>query len=236
MSEFPRQYLGKLTSDQAAAALQAAGLNARYLLESAECLFREQRHAHSMALATLSIEESCKAPILLRIFLNVAGQEKAWGHYRKHTAKTAWLSTGIASFILATDPDIGIEEARSIGADGPEPHVIEKNKQLAIYSDCLDGPTGFVCHLPAHSPWEVLAWERLCEARAFVEAYRDRTPEELATIKRHVDRAREQNRDSAAMLAALEADLIAQGHIQPGWWDPIRRQAASAPGAPARES
>lgn len=89
----PRPYGGALTPLQAASAMQAARLNARDLLETAELLYSLKRFAHSAALSTLALEEAGKLPILQGIFLGVGGdQSKLWRAYRRHQAKTRTIT------------------------------------------------------------------------------------------------------------------------------------------------
>jgi hypothetical protein len=110
---------------------------------------------------------------------------KAWKSYRNHIAKTQALNAGIESRIRVTFPRISREEAAKLRDLGPTPKELEYNKQLAIYSDCLDDAGECVAHYPAYSEWRQFAWDRLCEGQALVSAFRDRTPDELAVFQKH---------------------------------------------------
>jgi AbiV family abortive infection protein len=206
------QYHRGLSAVDAANAIRAARQNAADLLDTAEILFTLKRFAHSMAFSTLAIEESSKLPVLMWIFFSDDAQEQAqrWKSYRSHRAKTADLNRAIESRVRATFPQVPPEEAKQIAEAGPAPKELEYNKQLAIYSDCLDEAGAFISHLPRLSEWRSLAWDRLCEARALVYAMRDRVPEELTIMKRHM-RQRLQSEDPVAMMKKMHEELLQKG-------------------------
>jgi len=228
MSQNVNRYAGTLTADDAAAAIQAARLNALDLADSAELLYTLKRFAHSVALGTLAIEEAGKVPLLFSIFLRMGDDHgKIWKSYRLHPAKTASLNIGVEARVRAIFPEIDSSEAREIGRAGPTPEELEVDKQRAVYSDCLNVDGKFVCHLPRNIDWREQAWERLCEVQALAHGLRDYTPEELEIWKRHADNARANGGDFSAILQTLREDLLKEGFIQEGWWDSILRDPAA---------
>ena len=144
-----RQYEGKLTALEASSALQAARLNALDLSVTSELLYNRKRYHHSAALAALSIEESGKFTILLSIFLELGKPLKQlWQEYRKHTAKTEMLNFAIDCRIAVVFPGMDKRTRKQIAANGPDSANLELNKQLSLYSDCLESKDGVICHLP----------------------------------------------------------------------------------------
>ena len=232
MVETPAAYIGPLTAEQAAAAMQAARLNALDLLDTAELLYSHKRFAHAVALSTLAIEEAGKLPLLQLIFLGFGGdRSKVWKAYRLHRAKTAGLNPGMEARIRATFPEIPLADVQEIGKVGPSPAVLEANKQLAIYSDCLRTLDEFVCHLPRNTDWRHQAWERLCEAQALVYGLRDYPPEELEIWLKHGSAVRERGGDIRAMLKGLHQELLDKGYVKEGWWKAILEDIEGAEGA-----
>jgi len=221
-----KQYNGPLTSVQAANALRAARLNAIDLLDTAEILFSLKRFAHSMAFATLAIEEASKHAILFTIALSSPSDLAGlWKSYRSHRAKTALLNPGIESRIRATFGEIPPEDAKKIGEKGPSPEELEYNKQMAIYSDCLAGAEGCICHQPALSEsWRRLSWERICEAQALVHSLHDRTPAELEIWLKHAQ-GRPQGSHILSILPDVHKELVEKGIIQKEWWDTLLKDA-----------
>ena len=211
--------MGKLDTKQAASAMQAARLNSIDLLDSAEILFKQERFAHSVLFSILAIEESGKIIILQSILLESDGRKKLWQSYRLHRAKTEYLNLGIMGRIRATFPNIPIDEAQKIAANGPTPKDLETSKQRAIYSDCIDLSGEFICHLPRNVDWKQEAWERLCEARAIVLAPRDRTPEELDVWVKHVTASNNSKKTLAEILPDIHKELMKKGFVEEGWWE-----------------
>lgn len=207
--------------------MQAASLNAVDLMDSADLLYTHKRFAHSVALATLAIEEAGKLPLLQSIFLGFGGDRvRLWKSYRSHRAKTSSLNAGIQARVRATFPQIPPGEAKAIGQAGPTPIHLETNKQRAIYSDCLAVEDVFVCHLPRNIDWRQQAWDRLCEAQAIVHGLRDYTPEELDVWLRHAEAARAAGGDLRSMLQALHKELLEKGFVKEGWWDTMLQDLA----------
>jgi AbiV family abortive infection protein len=172
-----RPYSGELTPVQAASAIRAARLNALDLADTAAILFQLMRFAHSVALSILSIEESAKRELIMNIFLGFERDSaRLWKAYRQHRAKTSKLNYTIEGRVRANFPDVDPADARSIGELGPTPDELEMAKQQALYSDCLQGPSGVVIHGPGDHDWRHYAWGRFCEAKTLAESLRDYPP------------------------------------------------------------
>lgn len=218
----PKPYEAELTPAQAAAAMQAARMNAMELLDTADILFTLKRFPHSVVFSTLAIEEIGKLPILQTILLGFGGLRSThWKSYRQHRAKTKPLNIGIQSRVRAVFPEISLDEAKEIAARGPTPNELEADKQQAIYSDCLDVSGTFVCHLPKNVNWRQQAWDRLCEARAIILGLRDRTPEELSVWLKHANAGRAAGKRLADILPDVHKELLDKGFIKEGWWDTL---------------
>ena len=220
-----KPYGGQLNAHQAAAAMQAARLNSLDLVDTAEILFNLKRFAHSVPFSILAIEESGKIIILQAILLGFDDLPKLWRAYRRHQAKTAHLNIGIRARVRATFPDVSLEEAQEIAAQGPTPGDLETAKQRAIHSDCVTESGEFVCHLPRNHDWRHEAWDRLCEAQAIVSGPRDRSPEELEIWVKHVSAANAQGRAIVDILPELHGELQARGFVHEGWWDGLLKDA-----------
>jgi AbiV family abortive infection protein len=216
-----KQYSGNLDVLQAASAMQAARLNAVDLLDTSDILFNLKRFAHSLPFSILAIEESGKLVLLQGILLRLDEPAKLWRAYRSHRAKTETLNIGILSRIRTTFPEIPLKKAQELAANGPTPDDLERAKQRAVYSDCIDNSGEFLCHLPRNIDWRQEAWERLCEARAIVLAPRDRSPEELGVWVKHVAAARESGKPMAAILPDIHKELLERGFVEKGWWDTL---------------
>jgi AbiV family abortive infection protein len=215
-----KPYAGDLTAMEAASAMQAARFNARDLLETAEILYDLKRFAHSIVLSTLAIEEAGKVPLLQAIFLGFGGdRSKLWKAYRQHQAKTQTLNPGIYARVRAVLPEVPPNAAKEIGMSGPTPRELETAKQKALYSDCVQLPEGFVCHLPRNLDWRQEAWDRLCEAQVLVFHLRDYPPEELEVWLKHAREAQARGGDVGNMLVTLQRELVEKGFINKGSWD-----------------
>lgn len=217
-----KQYEGNLTPFEAATGIQTARLNALDLIVTSELLYNRQRYAHSIAMATLSIEEAGKVPILLSIFLGL-GQptKKQWQDYRRHTAKTKTLNIAIESRIAAVFPEIDKETRNQLGKNGPNPSDIELNKQLSLYSDCFVTSDGVVWHIPQNLDWKDQAWALLNEAKALAHGLRDYPPEELAVWLQYAQKAKADGKQFAEVFKPLHDELLKRGFIKEGWWQPI---------------
>lgn len=218
----PKPYDAGLTPEQAAAAMQAARINATELMDTAEILFNLKRFSHSVVFSTLAIEEAGKLEILLMILLGFGDSlSKHWKSYRRHRAKTQMLNAAIQCRIRAEFPDVSLGEAKKIAARGPTPNELETDKQRAIYSDCLDVSGSFVSHLPKNVDWRQVAWERLCEARAIMSGMRDRTPEELSVWLKVANDGRAAGKSLTDILTDVHRELLDKGFIEEGWWDTL---------------
>lgn len=218
----PKPYEAELTPAQAAAAMQAARMNAMELMDTADILFTLKRFPHSITFSTLAIEEAGKLPILQTILLGFGGSKSThWKSYRQHRAKTEMLNIGIQGRVRAEFPGISLDEAKEIAARGPSPNELETDKQRAIYSDCLDVSGTFVCHLPKNVNWCQQAWKRLREARAIILGLRDRTPEELSVWLKHANAGRVAGKSLADILPDVHRELIDKGFVKEGWWDTL---------------
>ena len=226
----PKPYLGNLTAEQTATAMQAARLNAVELIETADTLFDLKRFPHSVAFSTLAIEEAGKLPILQNIFLGydrkVSGD---WKSYRQHRAKTEMLNIGILGRIRAEYPELPLDEAVKIAHNGPTPEELETAKQLSIYSDCLMVSGQFICHLPKNIDWREQAWKRLCEAKALIIGLRDRTPEELAVWMKHVKAAHNVGKSLIDIIPNVHRELLDKGFIKEGSLDTILNDIKMTP-------
>ncbi len=130
------QYKGKLTPSQIAELTNAAGRNAKRLVDDAKLLLRNGRIPSAACLAILSIEESGKASLLRGLALARNARERAecWRDYRSHTAKNIY-------WIL---PQLVVKGARRLEDLMPlvcphaeHPFLLNKLKQLGFYTDCL---------------------------------------------------------------------------------------------------
>jgi AbiV family abortive infection protein len=216
-----KAYSGELNAEQAAAAMQAARLNALDLLDTAEVLFNLRRLAHSIAFSILAIEETGKLPLLLMIFLGFGERTQYWKAYWLHRAKTRDMNVGIEVRVRATFPEIPGHTAREIGERGPTPDELESTKQRAIYSDCLEHMAEVICHLPRNVDWRDEACARLNEARALVHGLRDYPPEELRVWLRHAKDAQARGEGYRSILRPLEAELVEKGFVKAGQWNPV---------------
>jgi len=170
----------------------------------------------------LAIEEAGKLHILLNMLLKSDSQKFVdWKPYRQHRAKTEMLNSGIRARVRAVFPDISLDQAKEIAANGPTPNELETAKQRSIYSDCLTVSGRFVCHLPSNVDWAQQAWERLCEAQAIVSGLRDRTPEELEIWLKHATHARSLGKGLADVIPDIGRELSEKGLVKKGSWDTL---------------
>lgn len=131
------QYKGRLTAEEVAEGMRAAGRNAVRLVDDAELLLENGRFPSAAALSILAIEEAGKLAILRQISID-QGDDKArnacWRDYRSHTKKNAtWLL-----------PQLVAEGARGLddffplfSKDADHPFLLDKVKQISLYTDCL---------------------------------------------------------------------------------------------------
>jgi AbiV family abortive infection protein len=136
MKQDIRQYKGPLNASEVASGMNAARRNASRLAKDARLLLNSQSYASAIAMAILSIEESGKNRILRSLALarNECELKECWREYRSHTKKNMlWpildsFSKGArraAEFAPLLDP----------GAD--HPYVLDKLKQISLYTDCF---------------------------------------------------------------------------------------------------
>jgi AbiV family abortive infection protein len=129
-------YRGPLTASQVVAGMNAAGRNARRLLDDAKLLLENGRFPSAASLAALSIEESGKESTLRGLALARSEKEIAerWRDYRSHIKKNvAWIL-----------PDLVVRGARHLDdfrtlfdENSDHPYVLDQVKQMGFYTDCL---------------------------------------------------------------------------------------------------
>lgn len=115
--------------------MNAATQNAERLAKDARLLFDNQRYAGALALAILSIEESGKSRIFRELALARDEKElrECWREYRSHTKKNQ-LWPLIETFVKGARR---AEDFKSLlSADAEHPYVLDKVKQISIYTDC----------------------------------------------------------------------------------------------------
>ena len=130
-------YKSRLTSEQAAAGMNAAIQNAHRLAGDARLLLDAGKIPSALSLAILSLEEAGKVSIL-RGMIGECSEENlrdAWRRYRSHTAKNHlglmldFVKEGARHFYdflpLFTDSS---SEDRS---------MLDQLKQISFYTDCL---------------------------------------------------------------------------------------------------
>ncbi|OJA63579.1 hypothetical protein BGV68_02750 [Burkholderia ubonensis] len=145
------QFRGRLSLEQIAEGMTAAGKNACRLLEDAQLLFENGRYPSALALSILAIEEGGKLPILRRMVTATDDRQLVglWKEYRSHTKKNvAWM---FADLINRTGPT-KLEDLRPLFAHNAEhPYILDQLKQIALYTDSLgeaqwSNPTAVVEH------------------------------------------------------------------------------------------
>jgi AbiV family abortive infection protein len=164
----------------------------------------------------LAIEEVGKRALVLSIFLGDETGVSSWDGYRRHTVKTSGLNQILVALAMAYFPDLEPEVLAQV-AVGPSPAALEAEKQLSLYSDCLEATGSPAWHLPGNIDWETGAKERLAEAASLVLSCRDQTPEELDLWAKHLRGV--PRSDELAMsraVAELNAELREKGFLVPG--------------------
>jgi AbiV family abortive infection protein len=130
------QYKSTLTAAQIADGMNAAAANAKRLYEDAKLLFESSRYPSSLALSSLSIEESGKLSILRSLALarNQGEVEDTWREYRTHTRKNMlWPFLDLVSGGARK-----LSDFRPLVLDGADhPSLMDNIKQLGFYTDCL---------------------------------------------------------------------------------------------------
>jgi AbiV family abortive infection protein len=132
----PHQYSGTLDAAQVAAGMNTAARNAKRLADDASLLLENNRFASAVALAVLSIEESGKLSILRQLACAQSAEhaKQCWREYRSHTKKN----------VMGAFLDLFTKGARRLDQFAPlfdpnadHPQLLDKVKQIALYSDCL---------------------------------------------------------------------------------------------------
>jgi len=218
-------YSGTLTPEDAAAAIQAARLNALDLLASAKLLHDQGRFPHSTALCVLALEEAGKVQIVMSILTGLAGPgqscESLWRTYRSHTAKTELFNFAIEMRAGVHFPDIGKEILSEVGTAGPTPEDLDAAKQLGLYSDCFKAPEGVAVYLPRNLDCRERSETLIGEADVVIQYLRDYLPAELEVWARHTASARAKGVSFREVLIPLYQELVEKGFITDEQWAPI---------------
>lgn len=218
-------YSGTLTPEDAAAAIQAARLNALDLLASAKLLHDQGRFPHSTALCVLALEEAGKVQIVLSILTGLGGPgqpcESLWRAYRRHTAKTELFNFAIEMRAGVHFPDIGDDTLSAVGTAGPTPEDLDAAKQLGLYSDCFKAPDGVAVHLPRNLDCRERSEALLGEASVVIQYLRDYPLAELEVWARHAAAARAKGVSFREVLKPLYQELVEKGFITAEQWAPI---------------
>jgi AbiV family abortive infection protein len=130
------QYTGTLDAAQVAAGMNAALRNAKRLADDASLLLEDKRFASATALAVLSIEESGKLSILRQLATAQSAEDakKQWREYRSHTKKNVM---GAFLDLFAKGARRLDQFASLFDCDAEHPHLLDKVKQISLYTDCL---------------------------------------------------------------------------------------------------
>lgn len=130
-------YYGHLEAEEIADGMNAANRNARRLWTDAEILIEAERYPSAAALAVLSIEESGKISILRQSAVAQDDKEvnECWQAYRWHTEKNvSWLLPDLVAEGASRLDDF----APLFDEDSDHPELLDRVKQLALYSDCVE--------------------------------------------------------------------------------------------------
>lgn len=206
------RYWGRLPPDKIADGMNVARRNAARLASDARTMLEARRYETAAALAILAIEESGKISILRGLALATDDREAKdiWKRLRSHTAKNAlWIfpelvgrgARRLDEFAVVFDPS----------SDHTE--VLDKLKQVSIYSDCY-GKARW--HEPAGTMTEDLA-SHLVKTAALFAAGRDITPREIELGIEHMGPVRRRSHGwQRKALANWWAQLQAEGLVPPG--------------------
>jgi AbiV family abortive infection protein len=106
------------------------------LVDDASLLLANERYASAAALAILSIEESGKVSILRAIALARTEDERLrwWKDFRSHTKKN--VRGGFTELVARGARHLD-DFAPLFEEDAELPHLLDKLKQIALYTDCL---------------------------------------------------------------------------------------------------
>lgn len=191
--------------------------NAHEHLKTAELLFENQRFAHCVYSSVLAMEEAGKMPLIMDIMLSGEPSER-WKEYIRHSAKTRFVNYGVTLQVKAHLPHMPEGFAEAIGNMGPTPDILEKTKQLAIYTDCLAVKGRCHIHDPATVDWKEIAIYVRDDARVVVRSLRVKSAAELSIWLKHAKKCRHEGKDFTAELPTLELALRKAGFIKEGWW------------------
>lgn len=218
-------YSGPLTPHDAAAAMQAARLNALDLLASAKMLHEQGRFYHSTALCVLALEEAGKPHIVMSLLTGIAAPDQSrdalWRAYRRHTAKTELFNFAIEMRASVHFPNLDEETCAAVRANGPSPEDLDAAKQLGLYSDCFTIPEGVAVHLPGNLDCRDRSEALLREAGIVINYLRDYPPGELEVWARHTAAAREKGCSLRDAMKGLYAELLDKGFVSAEQWVPI---------------
>ena len=92
-------------------------------------------------------------------------------------------------------PKMPRQIACDIGEAGPSPDTLEKTKQRALYSDCLEKKGKLETHVPSVVDWEGIAHYVLSDARVVVMPLRHYSAAELRYLaKKHAKLCQKEGR------------------------------------------
>jgi AbiV family abortive infection protein len=201
------QFRGNLDAAALAAGMNAANANARRLVIDARHLLEIGSFPSAAALAILAIEEAGKPSILRGLALAQDAKElkDAWRDYRSHTRKNVtWTLPQ-----LVTDGARHLDDMRPLFEESSDhPEILDRLKQLAIYSDCLG--EGHWSE-PNQVVEEDLA-RRLVQTAHLMSQRREVTTQEMELWIKHMGPV--WNRDPGWMRTALvnwHRELVAAG-------------------------
>lgn len=174
-------YWGRLPADKIAEGMNVARTNAARLAADARMMLDGQRYETAAALAILSIEEAGKESLLRELALATddPGAKECWKRLRSHSAKNAmWIFPEL----VGRGARLLDEFAAVVDASSDHTEVLDKLKQVCIYSDCY-GKTRW--HQPAGTMTESVARYLVKTAELFA-ARREITPREIELWIQHM--------------------------------------------------
>ena len=205
-------YWGKLPPDKIAEGMNVARKNAARLASDARTMFEAQQHETAAALAILAIEESGKVSILRELALATDDREAkdSWKRLRSHTAKNAmWIFPEL----VGRGARRLYEFAGVFDPSSDHTEVLDKLKQVSIYSDCYGKGRW---HQPAGTMTKDLAGHLVKTAELF-SAGRDIVPREIELWIEHMAPVRRRSHGwQRKALANWWAQLQAEGLVPAG--------------------
>ena len=205
-------YWGKLPPAKIAEGMNVARRNAARLASDARAMFEARHYETAAALAILAIEEAGKISILRELALATDDREakESWKRLRSNTAKNAmWIfpelvgrgARRLDEFAVVFDPS------------SDHTDVLDKLKQVSIYSDCY-GKARW--HQPEGTMTEDLAAHLVRTAELFA-AGRDITTREIELWIEHMGPVRRRSHGwQRKALANWWAQLQAEGLVPEG--------------------